>query len=335
MAEETGIDANALINNNYHAGFYKNNELQLINKKYKGKSYLRIWKIPLKNGLNYPILYFGTHKHGGVIHKFNGYRWLWESFEGNIHIIKPSSYHFHKKNGEGITSQTYYPKNNTTPNEINKNFVKLFTLFPSFALLKSKNAYLTKKCPWLTPDTLKRVCLKEGHDNWGNFIIAPMQDFNKNVMGFQRIYENKIIKRNSNKDFCVKYAGAKKGAFIYISGNETLGYVCVCEGLTTALSFADLEPAPIYVALDAGNLHLVCNSLTQPIRLYCDNDYWSNTNTGLEAGLKIKEKRNKTNLLIPPTELYSKANDYNDLRNIISEKKFTQLIICLQKDSHF
>ncbi len=333
MAEETGIDATSLASNDYHAGFYKGNDLPIIDMKYKGKSYLRIWKESLNNGLIYPVLYFGTHKHGGITHMFNGYRWLWQSFESNIQILKPSSRDLRQnKNITPITKKNYYPRSNTSTDEINKNFIKLYSLFSSFPLLRSKNTYLTKKCWWLTPETLKRIKLKEGRDSWGDFIIAPMQDLNKNIKGFQRIYEKNIVKRNSNKDFCVKYSGAKKGTFIYISGDESLGYVCACEGLTTALSIADLEPAPIYVALDAGNLFSVCNSLTQNIRLYCDNDCWSDKNTGLAAGLKIQEKRKNIHLLKPPTESYFQATDYNDLRNAITEQEFIKCIYWQQNN---
>lgn len=333
MAEETGIDANSLVNNNYHAGFYKGSELPLINKKYKGKSYLRIWRVSLKNGTDCPILYFGTHKHGGITHKFNGYKWLWLLFKSNLPLITLPVCTIKNNNRATLPQVDYFPRGNATTKEVNKNFIRLNTLFKTLSSVMANNTYLSKKCPWLDENILNRLTLKQGRDNWGYFIIAPMQNINGNITGFQRIYEQNIATRNSNKDFCVKYPGGKKGAFIYIAGDEYLGYVAVCEGLTTALSFADKEQAPIYVALDAGNLYAVCQMLTSPIRLYCDNDFWSKKNTGLEVGLKIKNIIKNTHLLVPPTEMYANTNDYNDLRHVMVAQEFNRCLYFQQKTS--
>lgn len=323
LATQAGINANELAQSHYLDGFYKAAQLPTLTKKDKNKCYLFVATKTLRCGLSCPILVFGSFRHGGIKHIFNSAQWLWKSYKQ----LKSLSLNSSTK----IIKQTLIPSN-TTNTRINKGFLFLHKHFVNLSSANSSHIVLQTKCPWLTEQLLTRVTIKSGVDNRGAYIICPLEDTYGMIKGYQRIYQYTISGRNTNKDFSVCQMGAKKGAFIKFSGQKATNYIAVCEGLTTALALIDIEPAPIYVALDAGNLLPVCSAINEKIRIYADNDCWKPHvgNTGLKAATKVANIKQNTEILHPPVDDIPNATDYNDLRNHISTQAFMTIIAAQQ-----
>jgi len=327
LATEAGIDANQLSYNQYTDGLFKAAQLPALTKKDKYKCYLFVATKTLRCGLACPILVFGSFRHGGIKHVFNSAKWLWQNYQQDksLSSVKTANKSVNKTAKKIIT-----PTKNIEPNKV---FLMLNKKFNQLDDALSTNVILENKCPWLTQEQLCRVNVKSGEDNRGKYIIAPLEDSNAILKGYQRIYQYTLLGRNTNKDFSVCQAGAKKGSFIKIHGDEALDYITLCEGLTTALAICDIEPSPIYVALDAGNLLPVSKTINKKIRIYADNDCWKPKvgNTGLKAASEVAHSKLNTQILLPPIEKITGATDYNDLRHHLSIEKFINIINYQQK----
>jgi len=97
----------------------------------------------------------------------------------------------------------------------------------------------------------------------GNALIMPLQDSSGKVWSYQKIY--------GNGDKYFLQGGRVRGCY-YIIGTPTTK-VIVCEGFATGATIYEETGVPVIVALNAGNLKAVCDSLPfRDITIAADND---------------------------------------------------------------
>lgn len=97
----------------------------------------------------------------------------------------------------------------------------------------------------------------------GNTLIMPLQDSTGKVWSYQKIY--------GNGDKYFLQGGRVRGCY-YIIGVPK-DKVIVCEGFATGATIYEETDIPVIVALNAGNLKAVCDSLPfRDITIAADND---------------------------------------------------------------
>jgi len=125
----------------------------------------------------------------------------------------------------------------------------------------------------------------------GNSLIMPLQDSTGKVWSYQKIY--------GNGDKYFLQGGRVRGCY-YIIGAPT-SKVIVCEGFATGATIYEETGIPVIVALNAGNLKTVCDSLPfRDITIAADNDA---NGVGEKAA-----KESGYNYVMPST-----TGDFNDI----------------------
>lgn len=125
----------------------------------------------------------------------------------------------------------------------------------------------------------------------GNILIMPLQDAAGKVWGYQKIYGNgdKYFLRGARVKGCYFIIGSPKDKVI------------VCEGFATGATIYETTDIPVIVALNAGNLKAVCDSLSfKDITIAADND---------ESGVGEKAAKESGYPYIMPTS----HGDFNDI----------------------
>lgn len=289
-------------------------------KEYRGKCFVsaRLWTD--QNGKQYPNITFYTNKHGGITETFNGWRESRNdvSFAIDLNYQKQKQKQSHKPigidNGDSWRTRKF---NETTalfaslPKEIGNHpyLVKKF----------GKNAALIADLP---------IDLRRGFDEKGDFIIYAFGNYGGETTGYQKIYDRNLPNRNDNKDYIIKYEGAKKGSFAVIGKQQQ----CVkfgawyVEGLATAFSvylangdgkatLSNAEKLPVVICMDAPNLPPVVTEHHQDgcenIRLAADNDIGkASCNTGIFTALQVARKIGVKSIYVP--ENNGTKCDFND-----------------------
>lgn len=96
----------------------------------------------------------------------------------------------------------------------------------------------------------------------GTTLIMPLQDAQGKIWSYQRIY--------ANGDKYFMQGGRVRGCY-YLIGTPG-ERVVVCEGFATGAAIHQATGLAVVVALNAGNLKPVCDSLSHPITIAADND---------------------------------------------------------------
>lgn len=101
----------------------------------------------------------------------------------------------------------------------------------------------------------------------GNCLVMPLQDASGKVWSYQRIYND------GNKYFLE--GGKTRGCYYLIASRNVSKdeRVVVCEGFATGAAIHQATGLPVVVALNAGNLKTVCDSLVfRNLLIAADND---------------------------------------------------------------
>ena len=150
--------------------------------------------------------------------------------------------------------------------------------------------------PYLKAKQVKVYGIRQSGDK----LIIPLHDLDGNITTLQEISPD-----GSKK---LMYGGKKKGSVYPIPGNDDVTFVC--EGYATGASIREVTGRKVVVAIDAGNLEPVVESLLQKgcrkIVIAADNDNKGEKNTGIDTAKKICGKHPSVTYVAPPT------GDWND-----------------------
>jgi putative DNA primase/helicase len=130
----------------------------------------------------------------------------------------------------------------------------------------------------------------------GNCIVIPLQDASGKVWSYQRIYAD-------GKKYFLE-GGKTRGCYYMITTRNVSKdeRVVVCEGFATGASIHQATGLPVIVALNAGNLKAVCDSLIfRNIIIAADND---------ESGVGENYARSSSYPYVMPDKL---GADFSDL----------------------
>lgn len=148
-------------------------------------------------------------------------------------------------------------------------------------------------------------CAREGYSDYlrtkgvkahglrfdGSVLVMPLQDSTGNVWSYQKIY--------GNGDKYFLQGGRVRGCY-YIIG-APVDSVIVCEGFATGATIYEETGIPVVVALNAGNLKVVCDSLPfKNITIAADND---------ANGVGVKAAKDSGYSYVAP----SSVGDFNDI----------------------
>jgi|GEM_PF-6742805 len=259
-----------------------------LERAYKGKvtCFGSIYKS--KGGKEYPRITFYTNKHGGITEFWSGYN----AEHDNVIPFTPRPIKHNKPKHQ----EDWHKKRFNTAKE-------LFSTLPSES---GEHPYLIKKFQDQAPIVAKLADIRTGKDRYGLFIMIELMRSGF-VAGYQKIYDRNIKGKNRNKDYIFN-ADGKNGAYLLINGDSDKIYIA--EGLATGLTIALATGSTVAVALDAGNIIHVAESLAdQNIIIAADNDTGKDGNTGILKSIETAKKF-RCRVVAPNTEYKA---DYNDV----------------------
>lgn len=256
-------------------------------KEYRGKVYCFINHIEVK-GEKYPLITFGTHKHGGVVEVFNGYR---------EHMAARGFSDNYIRKQQPLQKREYIAP------------IESLEQWQITALTAAKNAFdSATKENVATHDYIVKKGLnvndcdiRRGIGKYGDCLMIAVKDSNGATIGYQQIYAKNIKNKDTNKYFI----GRTGGGFVVIGDKTQIQNGAIyCEGLATGLKIYHSNGAakdelknqtkkPVIVCLSANNMrHVVANHAdefgSEKIEIYADNDCGKNSgNTGILTALEI------------------------------------------------
>lgn len=306
-AAEVGIDGAKLYQALPPSGqLVTGKRVPVLHSKYKGTCSFLFYINQTANGITWPYFKFMTFKHGGVSSVFNGW------------------HHYHSMVNHGLT--TSGPKvsprmatiKETTHPKVSDTWRFETFCHDSYEFYRSPWAL---NCAWLrqrlagylTANLMERIVLRYSA---AGYLLAPISHVEHGLVGYHKI---EFVKKNQKRHH-ILHAGQLKGASILIEQNCTCPCtdIAICEGLVTGLSIALAWPGKIYVALSAGNLQAVRQSLPDDIKVtfFADNDAWK-PEIGNIGVLKAQAAALPGDIiLVPrfdPQFAIHKPTDFNDL----------------------
>lgn len=172
--------------------------------------------------------------------------------------------------------------------------------------------YLIKKGVSIAGADLRRggFDLVAGDFDYRDCVIVRLIDIVGELRGFQ------FISADGSKRYLMRGEGEKNGAFAVIGDAGAIkNGAMVCEGLATGLSIyhaagngkttiSNADKRPVIVALDAGNLLPVFESLTgkygaKRLALYADNDHKETGNAGRFYAVQLCQKVGLSSYFLP------------------------------------
>ena len=138
-----------------------------------------------------------------------------------------------------------------------------------------------------------------------NVVVLPLQDATGKIWSYQKIYPNgdKFFMKGGRTSGCYYFIANRN-----VSKNER---VIVCEGFATGASIHQETGMPVAVAMNAGNLKKVADSLVfRNITIAADND---------ESGVGESFARESGYYYVMPEKV---GTDFNDLRGDIKRYFF-------------
>jgi putative DNA primase/helicase len=279
-AAEVGIDGAQLYQSLPASGkWLSGGNVPVLEQKYRGKCSLIFYINTTKNGSTWPYFKFMSFKHGGVSSEFNGLRCHQLSHFQDKPDSARSNYHT-------VTAKPRCSQYATTQKaEIDDQWRAKKFWANNHDYFRSENAL---SCPWLTQRLcgyanamlLERVSIrwsKEGD------LLVPISHINYGLIGYHRI----LLSEQNQKRHQIYKAGLLKGACIIVAANPhcKTDNIAICEGVITGLSLALVWPGIIYIALSAGNLKSVRQTVSSEcsVTFFADNDSWKPEigNTGI------------------------------------------------------
>ena len=205
--------------------------------------------------------------------------------------------------------------------EYQKTAEKLLKEFKNCNFVETNHPYLEKKQIQLH---------KLRQDNYGNLLI-PLMDVNQKFWSVARITKNGekfigVIRSKAEKEQGIEYPAKKKGCFFTQVPLEKHKEFNICEGFATAMTIQELMQKPTIMAVDAGNLKNVVESLVskfpnKTINIFADNDLKNENkgliNAGIKAAKEVQESFKNVNVIIPKlseADIKEGLSDFNDLK---------------------
>ncbi len=246
-----------------------------------------------KKGVTTPFFSFFTQKDGGYSETFSTYNALWNEYKAGQPIdagrsaVKPRAPRSDSASAAKKEQQSNRWRQSQTLLWQEQHREGLVDL--------SGSGYLQRKFG----DAVDAVALlasasgvRFGMDAaLGNFVIFPFRNAKGDVVGYQKIYDQNLPNKTTNKDYRFLLQGTKNGSFFKLGAGEKYDdYVFIGEGLSTNLTAHYLAGKTCFVAGDAANLIHVLAAVKamgykRPV-LLADNDVSDKGNTGVFAVLK-------------------------------------------------
>lgn len=140
----------------------------------------------------------------------------------------------------------------------------------------------------------------------GDNLLMPLMNPEGNITSYQTITPDGIKK--------LMYGGKKKGSAYHIKGQGTRTYVV--EGFATGATVHGATGNNVFVAVDAGNLGLIVESLIgqdyKDIVIAADNDHSAEKNVGVEKAKEVALKFKGVSVTYPPELPDRLSTDWND-----------------------
>jgi hypothetical protein len=281
-------------------------------KAYRGKVYCFVNQIEVK-GEKYPIITFGTHKHGGYRETFNGYR------EHMVSRGYPDNY-IQKQHPRQPKQEYIAPIESLEKWQIDALNAARKAFDAATNANVSTHDYIVKKGLNVADCDIRR-----GIGKYGDCLMIAVVDSIGAVIGYQQIYAQNIKGKDTNKYFI----GRTGGGFVVIGNkSEVKNGAIYCEGLATGLKIYHSEGAtkgelqnnrqtPVIVCLSAGNMrNVVSNHASEygadNIKPYADNDCGKDSgNAGIFVALEICKENGIKKYRVPISE-DSVACDFAD-----------------------
>lgn len=300
LADSCGINYNAIAPYFYHQtgnvpitrGIHKS-------KEYRGKVYCYVKHWHDKQGRIYPTITFGTHKHGGIVEVFNGYRESQNDFERST-----TNYSAALAVKELAPVPLPPAKNKREKWQID-NFNSAAKLFDAAIDDVSQHPYILKK--QISTDGLDiRRCV----GRFGDCVMTKIQTIDGSVIGYQAIYATPFDGKR-NKEFI----GETTRGFEIIGGSiqdVINGGAWFSEGVSTACAafnangdstttLSNAEKLPVVICYSANQLNAVIDDFVaagmdgELARIAADNDCGKDYgNTGLFRALEASKKHGAT-----------------------------------------
>lgn len=317
LAEETGVDAAALLQSLPPSGFLlRGSQVPVLSPRFRGSCSVLFYENLLPNGNSWPFIRFFTFKDGGIERRFNGLYWLkHQQHQSSAHPatrrVKPASCRL-------IDQQLMEAKKLRIFNDKTQEFDAAVPASPANPWLQQR---LSGAC---TASLLNRIELRQ---HGQNRFLLPIQN-NQVRIGYQQL---QCTAAGHEKRFFTAYEGAMNGSYgriMAVAGYEHLPCM-LCEGLMTGLTLALVWPGRILLALTANNLPKLRQTLAEPVILAHDDDRWKPKigNTGLQAALQAQRPGD---CLVSPwfnaNSLKNQPTDFNDLLRL---EGMAQLVECL------
>ena len=273
-------------------------------KDYRGKVYCFINHWTARDGKIYPIITMGTHKHGGIVEVFNGYR---EYMAGRGY----SDSYIQQQQPRQPKREYIAPIESLEKWQIDA----LNAARKAFDSATSENVsthdYIVKK--GLNVDDCD---IRRGVGKYGDCLMIAVKNSFGIAIGYQQIYAQNINGKDTNKYFI----GRTGGGFVVIGDKSQIPFGAIyCEGLATGLKIYHSDRAtkgelknnrkmPVIVCLSAGNMrNVVSNHASENgadnIKIYADNDCGKDSgNAGIFVALEICKENGIKKYRVPVSE---------------------------------
>jgi hypothetical protein len=282
LAENCGISWQALLPQiNRNQTIYKHG-IALDKKAQEGSPSAYVRFRTDKNGQESVTITFKTFKQGGIKEKFNSWQW---SKDNGLFDRKESS-----APRSAAAPKPEQPK--LTPVKTCKSCKQPFTpKFSSFQICP--DCYTFNYKLKVFNDTLKEfdslpiatdspyferkglnlseiqhgLTIKRGFDAKGGYVIYPLQTIDGKIVGFQKIYDDKVLNDGRNdKIYCYlpirddknKLTTLKTSSFAILGKIQSKSDLIYCsEGLATGLTDLVAKSSPVIVCLDTSGIEAI------------------------------------------------------------------------------
>ncbi|MEH6577376.1 MAG: hypothetical protein V7731_09925 [Amphritea sp.] len=303
QAAEVGIDGPRLLSNLPTSGvLLTGTAVPVLSPHNRGKCSVLLHLNQTASGQYWPCLRLFTFRHGGVLRCFNGLRWLRQHNSNHPDTATPA--HNVSLNTHQQTQDNQYRK---------RRHQSLLRRYRNGTPLWSEHPWLSKRLCGLASNTLlSRIQLRLSGPS---ILLTPIHHIRYGLTGFQAIA---LDGNPDNKRTYVRIAGMMKGSSTIIRSTNQGQHlpVALCEGLATGLTLAIVWPGEIRVAISAGNLTAVRNTLKGPAIIFNDEDRWKPEagNTGHRSALNAMHTHDRLcSPTFSTTALLEKPTDFNDL----------------------
>jgi putative DNA primase/helicase len=155
----------------------------------------------------------------------------------------------------------------------------------------------------------------------GDLLVMPIYSPDNEITTYQTIAPDGSKRLHKG--------GKKQGCAFIIHGHGDRLYIV--EGYATGASVHEATGSTVLVAIDAGNLLPVVESISwdkhKNIIIAADNDHGKERNTGIDAAKTINKKYNEIEYIVPPSLPGRVDTDWNDYVNEKGIDKAREILI--------